>query len=95
MARPAHLSNCYVSALHILGADSLATRQLRLRLENEHGTEEHVAQLVVGAQWRRVGAVVKSMKSRKSDISGGFTADALLYAPVEMFGPLQQFIGAG
>ena len=57
VARPAHLSNCYVSALHILGADSLATRQLRLRLENEHGTEEHVAQLVVGAQWRREGVV--------------------------------------
>ena len=29
--------------------------------------------------------VVKSMKSRKSDISGGFTSDALLNAPEEIF----------
>ena len=32
-----------------------------------------------------VKKVVKTMKSRKSDISGGFTSDALLNAPSEMF----------
>ena len=32
-----------------------------------------------------VKKVVKSLKSRKSDISGGFTSDALLNAPDEMF----------
>ena len=35
-----------------------------------------------------VNKVVKSMKSQKSDISGGFTVDALLYALVDMFGHL-------
>jgi hypothetical protein len=42
-ARPGDLPNCYISALHIDGADRLDSREYRLRLENEHGAEEHIA----------------------------------------------------
>lgn len=60
-ARPGDLPNCYISALHIDGADRLDSREYRLRLENEHGAEEHIARLTVGPQWRRetvIGSVV-------------------------------------
>ena len=62
-AKPSDLSNCYISALHILQADAMDSREYKLRLENEHGAEEHIAQLTVGGlQWRRetvIGSLVR------------------------------------
>jgi len=61
-AKPSDLSNCYISALHILQADAMDSREYKLRLENEHGAEEHIAQLTVGGlQWRKetvIGSLV-------------------------------------
>jgi len=60
-ARRGELDNCWISALHIIQADSLDNREYRLRLENEHGVEEHVAELRVGVQWGRetlIGSMV-------------------------------------
>ena len=62
-AKPSDLSNCYISALHILQADAMDSREYKLRLENEHGAEEHIAQLTVGGlQWRKetvIGSLVR------------------------------------
>ena len=65
-AKPSDLSNCYISALHILQADAMDSREYKLRLENEHGAEEHIAQLTVGGlQWRKetvIGSLVRTLQ---------------------------------
>ena len=83
-AKPSDLTNCFISALHILQvdpvqchfftmslaitlliiqADAMDSREYKLRLENEHGAEEHIAQLTVGGlQWKKetlIGSLVR------------------------------------
>ena len=49
--------------LLILQADAMDSREYKLRLENEHGAEEHIAQLTVGGlQWKKetlIGSLVR------------------------------------
>ena len=72
-AKPSDLSNCYISALHILQADAMDSREYKLRLENEHGAEEHIAQLTVGGlQWRKetvIGSLVRLKRTLEPNLT--------------------------